>query len=110
VLPPFVSSSFDLCLRPTCSLATYASRLIVARQLIINFLDKGLSVKIEQREKVIDDILLEKGEALDFWASKNGLDIRIVTNLIDGKLKGTRGVPLENRQKMEAAFGQIFDA
>ena len=52
---------------------------------------------------------LEKGETLDFWASKNGLDIRVVADLIDGKLKGTRGVPLENRRKMETVFGQIFD-
>lgn len=66
-------------------------------------------MNIEQREKVIADILFEKGETLNFWASKNGLHIRIVTDLIDGKLKGTRGVPQENRQKMETAFGQIFD-
>jgi hypothetical protein len=49
------------------------------------------------------------GETLNSWASKNDLHIRIVTDLIDGKLTGTRGVPLENRRKMEAAFGQIFD-
>ena len=30
-------------------------------------------------------------------------------DLIDGKLKGIRGVPLENRRKMETVFGQIFD-
>ena len=64
---------------------------------------------IEQRKKAIVDILLEMGETLNSWASKNDLHIRIVTDLIDGKLKGTRGVPLENRRKMEAAFGQIFD-
>jgi len=76
---------------------------------IINFLDKGHAMDIEQRKKAIVDILLEMGETLNSWASKNDLHIRIVTDLIDGKLKGTRGVPLENRRKMEAAFGQIFD-
>jgi hypothetical protein len=49
------------------------------------------------------------GETLNSWASKNDLHLRIVADLIDGKLKGVRGVPLENRRKMESAFGQIFD-
>ena len=101
--------SFGVYLDPPDSRVTYASWSIIAVQIIKNFLDKGLSVNIEQREKIIADILREKGETLNFWASKNGLHLRIVTDLIDGKLKGFRGVPLENRQKMEAAFGQIFD-
>jgi hypothetical protein len=66
-------------------------------------------VNIEQRKKVIADKLNEMGETLNSWASKNDLHVRIVTDLIEGKLTGTRGVPLENRRKLEAAFGQIFD-
>jgi hypothetical protein len=69
----------------------------------------GGSCAYRTTEKVIADILLEMGENLNSWASKNDLHIRIVTDLIDGKLTGTRGVSLENRRKMEAAFGQIFD-
>ena len=72
-------------------------------------LAKGHSVNIKQREKVIADKLIEMGETLNSWASKNDLHLRIVTDLIDGTLEGTRGVPLENRRKMETAFGQIFD-
>jgi hypothetical protein len=66
-------------------------------------------VKIEQRKKVIAEKLNEMGETLNSWASKNDLHLRIVTDLIDGNLKWGRGVPLENRRKMETAFGQIFD-
>jgi len=77
--------------------------------LITIALAKGHSVNIEQREKVIADKLIEMGETLNSWASKNDLHLRIVTDLIDGKLKGTRGVPQENRRKMETAFGQIFE-
>jgi len=72
-------------------------------------LARGHSVEIEQREKIIADKLFEMGETLNSWASKNDLHLRIVADLIDGKLKGIRGVPLENRRKMETAFGQIFD-
>jgi hypothetical protein len=66
-------------------------------------------LNIEQRKKVIDDKLNEMGETLNSWASKNDLHLRIVNDLIEGKLTGIRGVPLENRRKLEAAFGQIFD-
>ena len=66
-------------------------------------------MNIEQRKKVIAGKLIEMGETLNSWASKNDLHLRIVTDLIGGKLKGTHGVPLENRRKMETAFGQIFD-
>jgi hypothetical protein len=66
-------------------------------------------VNIEQRKKVIADKFNEMGETLNSWASKNDLHLRIVNDLIEGKLTGTRGVPLENRRKLEAAFGQIFD-
>jgi hypothetical protein len=72
-------------------------------------LARGHSVDIEQRKKVIVDKLSEMGETLNSWASKNDLHLRIVADLIDGKLKGLRGVPLENRRKMETVFGQIFD-
>jgi len=72
-------------------------------------LARGRSVDIEQREKVIAEKLSEMGETLNSWASKNDLHLRIVADLIDGKLKGLRGVPLENRRKMETVFGQIFD-
>ena len=66
-------------------------------------------MNIEQRKKVIADKLAEMGETLNSWASKNDLHLRIVNDLIEGKLTGLRGVPLENRRKLEAAFGQIFD-
>ena len=77
--------------------------------LITIALAKGHSVNREKREKVIADKLIMMGETLNSWASKNDLHLRIVTDLIDGTLKGTRGVPLENRRKMETVFGQIFD-
>ena len=38
----------------------------------------------------------------------NGLHQKIVTDLIDGKLKGTRGVSLTTKGKMEEVFGKIF--
>lgn len=66
-------------------------------------------MNIEQRKKVIADKLAEMGETLNSWASKNDLHVRIVNDLVEGKLTGTRGIPLENRQKLEAAFGPIFD-
>lgn len=48
------------------------------------------------------------GDTVNSWANKNGLHQRIVADLIAGKLKGTRGVSLETRRKMEVAFGDIF--
>jgi len=66
-------------------------------------------VNIEQRKKVIAEKLLEMGETLNSWAANNDLHVRIVNNLIKGKLKGTRGVTSDNRRKLEEAFGQIFD-
>ncbi|MBE2889564.1 hypothetical protein [Geobacter anodireducens] len=62
----------------------------------------------EQRKKTIQHKLVDLGETVSSWASKNGLHQKIVSDLIDGKLKGTRGVALETRRKMEAAFGEIF--
>jgi len=72
-------------------------------------LDKANFMNIDQRKKVIDAKLLDMGETFISWANKNGLHQRIATDLIDGKLRGTRGVALENRQKMEITFGLIFD-
>ncbi len=64
----------------------------------------------EQRKKLIAHMLVDMGESVNSWATKNGLHQRIVADLIDGKLRGTRGVALETRQKMEDTFGAIFDA
>lgn len=62
----------------------------------------------EQRKKSIQHQLVDMGETVNSWAIKNGLHQRIVADLIDGKLKGTRGVALETRQKMEKVFGKLF--
>jgi hypothetical protein len=66
-------------------------------------------VDIEQRKKVIAEKLLEMGETLNSWATQNDLHLRIVKDLVEGQLKGTRGVAQEHRRKLEAAFGQIFE-
>lgn len=63
----------------------------------------------EQRKKTVQHKLVDMGETVNSWAAKNGLHQRIVADLIDGKLKGTRGVSLETRRKMEQVFGMIFD-
>ena len=68
-----------------------------------------VAVNIEQRKKVIADKLKEMGETLNSWATNNDLHVRIVNDLIEGKLTGTRGIAQEHRQKMEAAFGPIFE-
>lgn len=62
----------------------------------------------DQRKKLIAHMLVDMGESVNSWATKNGLHQRIVADLIDGKLRGTRGVALETRQKMEDTFGAIF--
>ncbi|MRR54183.1 MAG: hypothetical protein EG822_06695 [Deltaproteobacteria bacterium] len=62
----------------------------------------------EQRKKTIQHKLVDLGETVNSWANKNGLHQKIVSDLIDGKLKGIRGVALETRRKMEATFGEIF--
>ncbi len=66
-------------------------------------MDKG------QRKKAIQHKLVDMGETVNSWSNKNGLHQRIVADLIDGKLKGTRGIALETRRKMEAVFGNLFD-
>lgn len=63
----------------------------------------------EQRKKRVAHCLVDLGETIASWAIKNGLHQKIVTDLIDGKLKGTRGVALETRRKMEETFGKLFD-
>jgi hypothetical protein len=63
----------------------------------------------EQRKKIIAHRLVDMGETLKSWALKNGLHQKIVADLVDGKLKGIRGVALETRTKMESEFGDIFD-
>lgn len=63
----------------------------------------------EQRKKVIAHKLVDMGETLTSWASKNGLHQKIVADLIDGKLKGIRGIALETRSRIEREFGDIFD-
>lgn len=62
----------------------------------------------EQRKKKVAHVLVDLGETISSWANKNGLHHKIVSDLIDGKLKGTRGVALDTKKKMEAAFGEIF--
>jgi len=63
----------------------------------------------EQRKKTVAHCLVDLGETITSWATKNGLHHKIVSDLIDGKLKGTRGVALETRRKMEEEFGNLFD-
>ena len=64
---------------------------------------------MEQRKKRVAHCLVDLGESITSWSTKNGLHQKIVTDLIIGKLKGTRGVSLETRLKMEEAFGKIFN-
>ncbi len=64
---------------------------------------------IEQRKKIINQKLEPNGETVVSWAKKNSLDHRLVLDLINGKLLGTRGVTLNARMKIEEFFGNIFD-
>jgi gp16 family phage-associated protein len=63
----------------------------------------------EQRKKRVAHCLVDLGETITSWSTRNGLHNKIVSDLIAGKLKGTRGVALETRRKMEVAFGSLFD-
>ncbi|MBW6486723.1 MAG: hypothetical protein K0B01_11305 [Syntrophobacterales bacterium] len=63
----------------------------------------------ESRKKQVAHCLVDMGQTITSWAAKNGLHHKIVSDLIDGKLKGTRGVALETRRAMEKTFGPIFD-
>ena len=64
----------------------------------------------EQRKKRVAHCLVDLGETITSWATKNGLHQKIVFDLLDGKLKGTRGVALTTRRKMEETFGNLFDS
>lgn len=66
-------------------------------------------MNIEQRKNHINQTLEPAGETVVSWSKKNGLDHRLVNDLINGKLLGTRGVTLKARTKMEEFFGKIFD-
>jgi hypothetical protein len=67
------------------------------------------NMTIEQRKARINQQLDSMGETVGSWSKKNKLDHRLVLDLIDGKLLGTRGVTLEARMKMEEFFGHVFD-
>lgn len=56
----------------------------------------------------MNDQLAAMGETLNTWATKNGLSLRIVNDLISGRLIGTRGVGLATRLKLEETFGKDF--
>ena len=62
----------------------------------------------EQRRKIVAHQLVDMGLTLTSWSARNGLHYKIVSDLLDGKLRGTRGVALETRRKIEATFGDIF--
>lgn len=62
----------------------------------------------EDRRKIVEQKLAENGETLTSWAKHEGVSLHIVSDLIDGKLLGTRGVSQEVRRKMEKSFGNIF--
>jgi len=61
------------------------------------------------RRKFVNQKLEPIGETINSWSKKHELDHRIVSELIDGKLLGTRGVSLITRKKIEEFFGNIFD-
>lgn len=62
----------------------------------------------EQRTKIIEEKLNESGLTVNGWAKNNELDHRIVVDLIKGNLRGTHGIALQARIKMESFFGPIF--
>ncbi len=64
---------------------------------------------IEQRKVIIERKLEEIGHTINSWSKKNSLDHRLVLDLINGKLRGTRGISLNARTKLEEYFGNIFD-
>jgi hypothetical protein len=64
---------------------------------------------IEQRITLINRKLEPSGETIVSWSKKNRLDHRLVFDLINGKLLGTRGITLNTRMKIEEFFGNIFD-
>jgi hypothetical protein len=66
-------------------------------------------MSIEERKASINQKLDSIGETVVSWSKKNSLDHRLVLDLIDGKLLGTRGVTLEARTKIEEFFGNVFE-
>jgi gp16 family phage-associated protein len=67
------------------------------------------NMDIEQRKAIINQKLESIGETIVSWSKKNKLDHRLVSDLINGKLFGTRGITLNARMKLEEFFGNIFD-
>jgi len=63
----------------------------------------------EQKMRIIEEKLDAQGVTIKVWAKNNELDHRIVDDLIQGKLRGTHGVALNARKKMEEFFGPIFN-
>ena len=66
-------------------------------------------METEQRIRFIEEKLDALGMTIKVWAKNNELDHRIVEDLIQGKLRGTHGVALNSRRKMEEFFGPIFN-
>ncbi len=66
-------------------------------------------METEQRKMIIERKLEEIGQTINSWSKKNSLDHRLVLDLINGKLRGTRGITLKARNKLEEHFGHIFD-
>ncbi|MRR07784.1 MAG: hypothetical protein EG828_12790 [Deltaproteobacteria bacterium] len=66
-------------------------------------------METEQRMRIIEAKLDSLGMTIKVWAKNNELDHRIVEDLIHGKLRGTHGVALNSRLKMEEFFGPIFN-
>ncbi len=64
---------------------------------------------IEQRKAIINQKLELTGDTIVSWSKKERLDHKMVMDLINEKLQGTRGIPLKVRMKMEEFFGNIFD-
>jgi hypothetical protein len=63
----------------------------------------------EQRRNLIEEKLNALGMTINSWAKDHELDHRIVEDLVQGNLRGTHGVSLTARTKMEEYFGPIFD-
>ncbi|HOI17676.1 MAG TPA: hypothetical protein PK036_15165 [Geobacteraceae bacterium] len=63
----------------------------------------------EQRLRIIEEKLSAAGMTINVWAKNAELDHRIVEDLINGKLRGTHGIALTARKKMEEFFGSIFE-
>lgn len=68
-----------------------------------------LLMESEQRIHIIEEKLTPLGMTIKEWSKNNELDHRIVNDLIMGALRGTHGVSLNARKKMEDFFGPIFE-